>query len=204
MELSWTLSPTHFKQRKIIYHTVLTARITEPSPIQGQWGWNGFLHIFTQANHTFHCPLLDFLLSCFCGKTPLCTGNLVGERQLCGHATPLCHIFPLSISQLTKRRVQNMACRHLNIWGGSPKGGKSLYCNSPGTIPAQYVLLNCFLSYTNLELIGKEKNQTTLYFCPHTKARQSSQFHAAFKSPDLRILNQLPPTQSRPPHLYEC
>lgn len=179
MELRWSLSPTHFKQRKRICHTVLTARITEPSPIRGQWGWDSFFHVFTQANHTFHCPLLDFLLSCFYEKTPLlCTGNLDGERQLFGHAMPLFHVFPLSISQLTKGRVQNMAHRYFNIWGGSPKGGKSLYCKSPGAVPAQYVLLNCFLSYKKTELKGKEKNQPTLYFCPHIKARQSSQFHA--------------------------
>lgn len=88
-----------------------------------------------------------------------------------------------------------MAHRQLNICGGHPKGGKSLYCRSPGAIPARYVLLNCFLPYTKIELNEKEKNQPTLYFCTHTKARQSSQFHAASKSPDLRVLNELPPTQ---------
>lgn len=151
-----------------------------------------FLH--GQTTH-FIVLYLIFFLSCFVERSPLCTGNLVGEGQLFDHAMPLFHIFPLSISQLTKGRVQNVANRHLNIWGGSPKGGKSLYCKSPGNIPAQYVLLNCFLSYSKIELKGKEKNQPTLYFCPHTKARQSSQFHAASKSPDLRVLNELPPTQ---------
>lgn len=196
MERSWSLSPTHFKQRKIICHTVLTARITEPSPIQGQWGWDGFLHVFTrQTTHFIVLYLIFFFFfELLCGKT-LCTGN-AGERQLFDHAMPLFHIFPLSISQVTKGRVQNMAHRHLNIWGrgGSPKGGKLLYCKSPGTTPAQYVLLNCFLSYTKIELKGKEKSTHPVLLSPY-QSQAEPQFHAASKSPDLRVLNELPPTQ---------
>lgn len=169
MELSWTLSPTHFKQRKIICHTVPTARITEPSPIWGQWGWDGFLHIFIQATHTFHCPLLDLLLSCFCGKTTsLCSGNLVGERQLFGHAMPLFHVFLLSISQLTKGECRTRHTGTLIFGEGAPKEASHSLLQEPRCHPSMvcFIKLLSFIYKNRIERKG-EKATHAVFLSPY-------------------------------------
>lgn len=194
MERSWSLSPTHFKQRKIICHTVLTARITEPSPIQGQWGWDGFLHVFTRQTTHFIVLYLIFFFELLCGKTPP-FAQVMLERG--NFLTMLCHCSTSSL--WASLRWQKEECRTwhtgtLIFGGGSPKGGKLLYYKSPGTTPAQYVLLNCFLSYTKIELKGKEKSTHPVLLSPY-QSQAEPQFHAASKSPDLTVLNELPPTQ---------
>jgi len=76
-----------------------------------------------------------------------------------------------------------MAHRHLNIWGGSPKGGKSFSAARAQAL-SQHISLTCFSPYKEIELKGKEQAQPTLYFCSHTTGRQRLRF--AHSLPVLR------------------
>lgn len=158
MERSWSLSPTHFKQRKIICHTVLTARITEPSPIQGQWGWDGFLHVFTRQTTHFIVLYLIFFFELLCGKTPP-FAQVMLERG--NFLTMLCHCSTSSL--WASLRWQKEECRTWHTGtlifggGGEPQRRQITLLQEPRYHPSTvcFIKLLPFIYKNRIERKGK-------------------------------------------------